>query len=119
MQARRYPQFVEASPRGLVPARVHDGVCVNDSVVCCEYLADISPPGVLLPTPAASRAQVRSLRFRERKVETPSPSNHPPMRPGGAITLARQCYAWLGCTRDYPHVSVEQATTGMVTRRVS
>ena len=66
MQARRYPQFVEASPRGLVPALVHDGVCVNDSVVCCEYLTDISPPGVLLATPAASRAQVRSLRFRER-----------------------------------------------------
>ena len=79
MQARRYPQFVEASPRGSVPALVvHDGVCVNDSMVCCEYLADISPPGVLLPTPAASRAQVRSLRFREeREVETPSPSNHP------------------------------------------
>ena len=69
MQARRYPQVVEASPRGLVPALVHDGVCVNDSMVCCEYLADISPPGVLLPTPAASRAQVRSLRFRERESE--------------------------------------------------
>ena len=25
-------------------------------------------------------------------------------------------YARLGCTRDYPHVSVEQATTGMVTQ---
>jgi glutathione S-transferase len=40
VQARRYPQFVEASPRGLVPALVHDGVCVSDLMACCEYLAD-------------------------------------------------------------------------------
>ena len=38
------------------------------------------------------------------------------MRPGCAITLATQRYAWLGYTRDSPHVSVEQATTGIVTR---
>ena len=85
MQARRYPQFVEASPRGLVPALVHDGVCVNDSMVCCEYLADISPPGVLLPTPAASRAQVRSLRLEEGG--NALAFKPPPMRPGCAIHL--------------------------------
>jgi glutathione S-transferase len=87
VQAWRYPQFVEASPRGLVPALVHDGVCVNDSMVCCEYLADISPPGVLLPTPAASRAHVRSLRFREERANLTGGGNAlafkpPPMRRG-------------------------------------
>ena len=65
MQARRYPEFVAASPRGLVPALVHDGVCVNDSMVCCEYLADVglaSTPAMLplLPADAASRAKVRA-----------------------------------------------------------
>jgi hypothetical protein len=36
----------------------HDGVCVNDSVVCCEYLADISPPGACNASAAASPAAV-------------------------------------------------------------
>jgi glutathione S-transferase len=62
MQARRYPEFVAASPRGLVPALVHDGMHVNDSMVCCEYLADISIPAsqLLMPADAASRAKVRA-----------------------------------------------------------
>ena len=60
LEAKRekYPSFVAASPRGLVPAIEHAGFCVNDSQVVCEYLADAFP-GTLLPTDLQAKAKIR------------------------------------------------------------
>jgi len=54
----KYPAFVAASPRGLVPAVEHAGFCVNDSQVVCEYLAD-AYPNSLLPADVHERAKIR------------------------------------------------------------
>jgi glutathione S-transferase len=57
----KYPGFVDASPRGLVPAINHLGFCVNDSQVICEYLCDAFQ-GSLLPADVhdiKAKAEVR------------------------------------------------------------
>ena len=58
---RRYPEFVAASPRGLVPAMQHGSdVRVCDSMVCVEYVDEAFVGGeALLPDSAAERARVR------------------------------------------------------------
>mmetsp|Transcript_2249 Transcript_2249/g.5005 ORF Transcript_2249/g.5005 Transcript_2249/m.5005 type:complete len:293 (+) Transcript_2249:58-936(+) len=62
-KAEKYPDFVAASPRGLVPAladRSGGGEnVVNDSLVCCEYLADLCPQSGLMPPSPVDRAKVR------------------------------------------------------------
>lgn len=55
---QKYPDFVAASPRGLVPAIEHEGIVVNDSQVVCEYLSDAFPQ-TLLPADAKERARIR------------------------------------------------------------
>jgi len=58
-KARQYPDFVSASPRGVVPA-IRDGEnMVNDSSVVCEYLADAFPEAELLPATPIERAKCR------------------------------------------------------------
>lgn len=57
---RRYPDFVAASPRGLVPALAHEGSTVCDSLVMVEYLEDRWPhASPLLPEAPADRARAR------------------------------------------------------------
>jgi glutathione S-transferase len=59
---RRYPDFVAASPRGLVPALAcpGDGDAVCDSLVMLEYLEERWPSATpLLPERPAERARVR------------------------------------------------------------
>mmetsp|Transcript_48772 Transcript_48772/g.76137 ORF Transcript_48772/g.76137 Transcript_48772/m.76137 type:complete len:314 (-) Transcript_48772:92-1033(-) len=42
-KSAKYPEFVAASPRGLVPAiSVDEDVAVNDSWVCCEFLSEFA-----------------------------------------------------------------------------
>ena len=57
---RRYPDFVAASPRGLVPALAHADGTVCDSMVMMEFIDEqwphVSP---LLPSTPAERARVR------------------------------------------------------------
>jgi glutathione S-transferase len=54
----KYPNFVAASPRGLVPALDDNGKTVYESLICCEYLADCAP-NLLMPSDAYRKAQVR------------------------------------------------------------
>lgn len=49
------------NPLGLVPALVHRGHTVVQSVAICEYLEEVFPTTPLLPADAPSRARVRSL----------------------------------------------------------
>eukprot|EP00283_Hemiselmis_rufescens_P009784 CAMPEP_0173422678 /NCGR_PEP_ID=MMETSP1357-20121228/3293_1 /TAXON_ID=77926 /ORGANISM="Hemiselmis rufescens, Strain PCC563" /LENGTH=331 /DNA_ID=CAMNT_0014385723 /DNA_START=27 /DNA_END=1020 /DNA_ORIENTATION=+ len=62
-KAQKFPDFVAASPRGLVPALADTSSggenVVNDSLVCCEYLADLYPQAGLMPPSPADRAKVR------------------------------------------------------------
>lgn len=61
-------QFGEAyrsvNPQGLVPALVHDGQVITQSMAICEYLEECFPQPRLLPTGAAERARVRSLALQ-------------------------------------------------------
>jgi glutathione S-transferase len=57
---RRYPDFVAASPSGLVPAIVHEGSPISGSMVCLEFIEEQWPQRApLLPPSAAERAHVR------------------------------------------------------------
>jgi len=59
---RRYPDFVAASPRGLVPALCHaaeEAVTVCDSMVMLEYVDEAWEHAPLLPETPAERARVR------------------------------------------------------------
>jgi maleylacetoacetate isomerase len=49
------------NPLGLVPALVHGGTTVVQSVAICEYLEEMFPQPALLPGDAAGRARVRAI----------------------------------------------------------
>ena len=51
------PEFVAASPLGLVPALEHAGATVADSSVICDYLEQVFPQRPLYPSEPAARAQ--------------------------------------------------------------
>ncbi len=53
--------FVEASPRGEVPALVDGDVRIFDSTIILEYLDDAYPDPPMRPDSAADRARVRML----------------------------------------------------------
>jgi glutathione S-transferase/RNA polymerase-associated protein len=54
-------EFVEASPRGEVPALIEGDVRIFDSTIILEYLEDSRPSPALLPQAPAERARVRML----------------------------------------------------------
>jgi glutathione S-transferase/RNA polymerase-associated protein len=53
--------FVDASPRGEIPALIDDGVHIFDSTIILEYLEDKWPQPPLLPQGAAERARMRMI----------------------------------------------------------
>jgi len=53
--------FLNANPRGEVPALVDDGFAIFDSTIILEYLEDKWPTPSLLPASAADRARVRMI----------------------------------------------------------
>ncbi len=53
--------FLQANPRGEVPALIDDGFAIFDSTIILEYLEDKWPNPALLPTSAADRARVRMI----------------------------------------------------------
>ncbi len=53
--------FLEANPRGEVPALVDDGFAIFDSTVILEYLEDKWPTPSLLPGEPQNRARVRMI----------------------------------------------------------
>ena len=58
---QRRPGYRAINPLGLVPALVHEGRTVTQSVAICEYLEEVFPGPALLPADAVGRARVRSL----------------------------------------------------------
>lgn len=53
--------YREINPLGLVPALVHDGQVVVQSLAICEYLDEAYPSPPLLPADKRGRARVRSI----------------------------------------------------------
>jgi maleylacetoacetate isomerase len=49
------------NPLGLVPALVHGGQVIVQSVAICEYLEECFPAPALLPAGASSKARVRTI----------------------------------------------------------
>ena len=55
------PAYREINPLGLVPALMHNGQVVVQSLAICEYLEEAFPSSPLLPADKQSRARVRSI----------------------------------------------------------
>ncbi|CAO3352458.1 glutathione S-transferase family protein [Azospirillum melinis] len=54
-------RIAEQSPSGRVPALIHDGLTVWDSLAICEYVAELAPEAGLWPADRAARAVARSV----------------------------------------------------------
>lgn len=55
------PSYRDINPLGLVPALVHNGQVVVQSLAICEYLEESFTAKPLLPSDRAGRARVRSI----------------------------------------------------------
>jgi len=56
-------EYRSINPQGLIPALVHDGHTITQSLAIIEYLDEIVPQPPLLPKDAAGRARVRGLAY--------------------------------------------------------
>lgn len=56
-----FAEYREMNPQALVPALVHDGLTLTQSLAILEYLDEVAPMPSLLPRDRAGRARVRSL----------------------------------------------------------
>ena len=54
-------EYRNVNPLGLVPALVHGGLTLVQSMAICEYLEEVFTDTPLLPEDAAGRARVRSI----------------------------------------------------------
>lgn len=70
-------QILARSPSGKVPALVHDGLTVWDSLAICEYLAELAPDAGLWPADRAARATARSVSAEMHSSFTALRSNMP------------------------------------------
>lgn len=70
-------QILARSPSGKVPALIHDGVTVWDSLAICEYVAELAPDAGLWPTAPATRAVARSVSAEMHSGFTALRSNMP------------------------------------------
>ncbi|WP_417524453.1 glutathione S-transferase family protein [Marinovum sp.] len=67
------PAYLAINPNGVVPALVHDGAPVIDSVVILEYLEDILPDASpLRPTDPVEIARMRAMMRFIDEVPTPA-----------------------------------------------
>ncbi|HEY5047921.1 MAG TPA: maleylacetoacetate isomerase [Rhizomicrobium sp.] len=57
------PAFLRVNPQALVPALVHDGHAIGQSLAIIEYLDEIRPEPPLLPKEAFARARVRQIAY--------------------------------------------------------
>lgn len=55
--------FREVNPQGFVPALIHDGHTISQSLAIIEYLDEIFPDPPLLPSDPLSRARVRQIAY--------------------------------------------------------
>jgi maleylacetoacetate isomerase len=58
---QRSPEFLAVNPQGLVPALVHEGATVTQSMAIIEYLEETHPQPPLLPAAPVDRARVRAM----------------------------------------------------------
>jgi maleylacetoacetate isomerase len=58
---QRAPEFLAVNPLGLVPALVHEGATIAQSLAIIEYLEEIRPDPPLLPAAPVDRARVRAM----------------------------------------------------------
>lgn len=58
---QHHAAYREINPQGLVPALVHDGRAMTQSLAICEWLDEAYPAPPLLPIAPADRVRVRSL----------------------------------------------------------
>ena len=57
----REPGFLAVNPQGLVPALIHAGTTLTQSMAIIEYLEEIHPQPPLLPAAPVDRARVRAM----------------------------------------------------------
>ncbi|HWA92707.1 MAG TPA: maleylacetoacetate isomerase [Rhizomicrobium sp.] len=62
--AQHSPEYRALNPQALIPALVHDGHTITQSLAIMEYLDEIVPEPPLLPKDAFARARVRSLAYQ-------------------------------------------------------
>jgi maleylpyruvate isomerase len=55
--------YLKLNPQGLVPALVHEGFVVAQSLAIVEYLDEVWPEPPLLPKDARGRARVREIAY--------------------------------------------------------
>jgi glutathione S-transferase len=60
-EANTRSTILRYSPSGRVPALIHNGLTVWDSLAICEYLAESFPAAQLWPADAAARAVARAV----------------------------------------------------------
>ena len=58
---QKSPAYRRINPLGLVPALVHKGQTLVQSVAICEYLEEVFPSVPLLPEDSRGRARVRAM----------------------------------------------------------
>lgn len=57
-------EYKALNPQELIPALVHDGHTITQSLAIVEYLDEIVPEPAILPRDAAGRARVRSIAYQ-------------------------------------------------------
>ena len=62
--AQHTDSYRKLNPQGLIPALVHDGHTITQSLAIIEYLDEIVPAPPLLPRDAPGRARVRSIAYQ-------------------------------------------------------
>lgn len=70
-------RILARSPSGKVPALIHNGLTVWDSLAICEYLAELAPDAGLWPADPATRAVARSVSAEMHSGFTALRSNMP------------------------------------------
>jgi len=57
------PEYKTLNPQELIPALVHDGHTITQSLAIVEYLDELAPLPPLLPKEAYGRARARSIAY--------------------------------------------------------
>jgi maleylpyruvate isomerase len=55
--------YARVNPQGLIPALVHDGHTITQSLAIIEYLDEVHPEPPLLPKSPSARARVRAIAY--------------------------------------------------------
>ena len=61
--AQHTDEYRAVNPQGLIPALIHDGHTITQSLAIIEYLDEVVPEPPLLPRDPAGRARVRQIAY--------------------------------------------------------